>query len=254
LAIKNEIILEDDIKVEENATLFFCLPSVGLLGPIIGNTLIDQISDLKQIGFIKSDNIPPMTVFYDGILKHPFRLYYSQKYNIALALCEVPLESTSAYDGLSNVICQWGTAEDVKIKEIVTFQGILNRGIIKEHEIFYAAGEEKPKFLEKSNIKKLERGIISGPEATVLNRALMSKIKAYAIITDVSQYPTPEGAAKIIEKLNEIYDLNIDTEKLIEQGKNIKNKMLELAEKAQQYQQKQTHESREGNIYSQLYQ
>jgi len=39
--------------------------------------------------------------------------------------------------------------------------------------------------------------------------------------------------------LNKIYSLNIETAKLIEEGKEIKAKMLELAEKAQQYQQQQ---------------
>ena len=46
-------------------------------------------------------------------------------------------------------------------------------------------------------------------------------------------------AEKATTVLNKIYDLNIETAKLIEEGKEIKAKMLELAEKAQQYQQQQ---------------
>ena len=53
------------------------------------------------------------------------------------------------------------------------------------------------------------------------------------------EIPTPEGAASILEILNKIYEINIDTSPLIEQGKEIKAKMLELAEKAQQYQKQQ---------------
>ncbi|GAH50868.1 unnamed protein product, partial [marine sediment metagenome] len=60
-------------------------------------------------------------------------------------------------------------------------------------------------------------------------------------------------AAAILEVLNKIYNLNIETSKLIEEGKEIKAKMLELAEKAQQYQkQQQLPEPKEG--YTQYFQ
>ena len=62
---------------------------------------------------------------------------------------------------------------------------------------------------------------------------------AYALFTPVLEIPTPEGAASILEVLNKIYELTINTASLIEQGKEIKAKMLELAQKAQQYQQQQ---------------
>jgi len=93
--------------------------------------------------------------------------------------------------------------------------------------------------LEKYELKKVEKGIIVGAEATVLNEALSSKLNAYALFTPVLEIPTPEAAAAIIEVLNKIYNLNIETAKLIEEGKDIKAKMLELAEKAQQYQNQQ---------------
>ena len=59
------------------------------------------------------------------------------------------------------------------------------------------------------------------------------------LFSPVLEIPTSEGAAAIIEVLNKIYDLKIETAKLIEEGKDIKAKMLELAQKAQQYQQQQ---------------
>ena len=93
--------------------------------------------------------------------------------------------------------------------------------------------------LEKFGINKVEKGIIVGPEATVLNEALTNRLSAYALFTPVLEIPTPEGAASILEVLNKIYNLEINTTELIKQGKDIKSKMLELAQKAQQYQQQQ---------------
>ena len=108
-------------------------------------------------------------------------------------------------------------------------------------------------FLEKYGIQKVDKGIIMGPEATILNEALMNRLDAYALFTPVLEIPTPEGGAAIIEILNDIYSLNIDTKALIEQGKEIKAKMLELAQKTQQYQQQQQL-PQAGDRYSQYFQ
>jgi uncharacterized protein len=235
---KNQLIIEDEsIEIRNGATILFGFAGLGLLGPIIANTLIEQIPDMEKLGFVTSEIMSPIAVFYDGVLKHPFRLCYSKQNNLIVGICEIPLQTTNAYDGLSEIICKWALSE--KAREIVTFQGLAQRGIPDEFPVYYAAEEEMIEKLEGNGIKKLKRGIIVGPEATFLNRALTNRIKAYALFTPVSQYPTPEGAASIIEVLNDLYDINIDTSSLIEKGKEIKKKLSDLAEKAQEYRRKQ---------------
>ena len=212
---------------------------IGLIGPIVANTLIAQLPDVQEIGFVTSEYLPPISVFYSGVLKHPFRLLYSLQNNIIIGICEVPFQIPSAYNDLSQTLCNWALSDDVNAKEIVIFQGIPQRGIIDEYPVYYAAEKEMTEALEKFGISKLDKGIIVGPEATVLNEALTNRLHAYALFTPVLEIPTPEGAASILEVLNKIYSLEINTAELIEQGKEIKAKMLELAQKAQQYQQQQ---------------
>lgn len=238
---KKSIIVIDDLSVviNEGATLVLGFAGIGLIGPIVANTLIEQLTDVKEIGFVTSEYLPPISVFYAGVLKHPFRLLYSPQHNLIIGICEVPFQIPNAYNDLSKTICNWALSDDVKAKEIVIFQGIPQRGIIDEYPVYYAAEEEMMERLEKYGITKVEKGIIVGPEATVLNEALTNKLQAYALFTPVLEIPTPEGAASILEVLNRIYELSIDTAALIEQGKEIKAKMLELAQKAQQYQQQQ---------------
>ncbi|MFX1337042.1 MAG: proteasome assembly chaperone family protein [Promethearchaeota archaeon] len=237
---KSKIVIEDfSTQIKENATLILGFAGIGLIGPIISNSLIDQIPDIKEIGFITSEFLPPISVFYHGVLKHPFRLYYSTQHNLVVGICEVPFQVTTAYNDLSKTICNWALSEDVKAKEIVIFQGIPQHGIIDDYPVYYAAEADMMEKLGKFGMEKIDKGIIVGPEATVLNEALTNRLCAYALFTPVLEIPTPEGAAAIIEVLNQIYSLSIDTSKLIEEGKEIKAKMLELAQKAQQYQQQQ---------------
>ncbi|MFX1412062.1 MAG: PAC2 family protein, partial [Promethearchaeota archaeon] len=84
--------------------------------------------------------------------------------------------------------------------------------------------------------------------------ALSNKLQAFALFTPVLEIPTPEGAASILEVLNQMYNLNIDTSKLIEEGKEIKAKMLELAEKAQQFQRQQQLPEEPKERYTQYFQ
>ena len=250
----SKVVIEDiSFQIKGGATIILGFAGMGLIGPIITNTLVEQITDIKEIGFITSDLLPPISVFYDGVLKHPFRLYYSPQHNLIIGTSEVPFQLTSAYNDLARTICNWALSEDVKAKEIVVFQGILKQGMIDDFPVYYATEESLNEIFEKLNLEKFERGIIMGPEATIINEALTNKLNAIALFTNVYQVPTPEGAAAIIEVLNQIYNLNIETSKLIEQGKEIKSKMLELAQKTQQFQQQQLPQSgSEG--YNQFYQ
>jgi uncharacterized protein len=237
---RSSIVIEDlTIPIKENATFILGFAGIGLIGPIVANQLIEQIPDMKEIGFITSEYLPPIAVFYEGVLRHPFRLVYSSQHNLIVGICEVPFQVSNAYNDLSKTICNWALSDDVKAKEIVIFQGIPQHGIIDDYPVYFAAEQVIMEKLKGFGLEKVEKGIIVGPEATVLNESLMNKLDAYALFTPVLEIPTPEGAAAIIEVLNQIYNLTIETKMLIEEGKEIKAKMLELAQKAQQYQQQQ---------------
>ena len=251
---RSSIIIEDvSIPIKEGATFILGFAGIGLIGPIVANQLIEQIPDMKDIGFITSEYLPPIAVFYEGVLRHPFRLLYTPHHNIIVGICEVPFQVTNAYNDLSKTICNWALSEDVKAKEIVIFQGIPQHGIINDYPVYYAAEAVMMEKLKEFGLSKVEKGIIVGPEATVLNESLTNKLNAYALFTPVLEIPTPEGAAAIIEVLNQIYDLTIETNTLIEEGKEIKAKMLELAQKAQQY-QKQQQQLPSGSGYNQYFQ
>lgn len=252
---KSSLVIEDlTTNIKEGATLILGFAGVGLIGNIITNTLIDQILDIKEIGFLTSELLPPISIFYSGELKHPFRLYYTPQYNLVVGICEVPFQITSAYNDLARTICNWFLSDDVKGKDIIVFQGLFKQGMIDDFPVYYASEEDMTEIFENLNLEKFERGIITGPEACIINEALTNKLKALALFTPVYQIPTPEGAAAIIEVLNQMYNLNIDTSKLIEEGKELKAKMLELAQKAQQYQQHQQLPPTSTKGYSQYFQ
>ena len=153
------VVMDISTEIKPGANMILGFAGIGLLGPIVANALIDQITDIKEIGFITSEYLPPISVFYDGVLKHPFRLYYSPQSNLIVGIAEVPFQVTTAYNDLSRTINNWALSEDVQANEIVIFQGIPQRDVIDDYPVYYAAEKNLVERLESFDIKKARQTV-----------------------------------------------------------------------------------------------
>ncbi len=239
----SRIVLEDKeckfLKEKKKPPLFILgFTGAGLIGTIVTNELIKQL-EMEQLGYILSEDLPPITIFYDGIIKHPFRLYYSDEYNILVSICEVPFRDGS-YADIARSLMDW--ALDQNIKEVICLQGLADRSLLmqEEHEIkVFAAGEKGiMNKITNFDVDKPPKGIIVGAEAAILNECLNNRLDGAVFLTPANpQIPSPEGSAAILKKIGEIYDFPVDTKELIEQSNEIKKKLFELAKKSNQIHQ-----------------
>lgn len=239
------IIYEENFKPEK-ATFVLGFAGLGLVGNIAVNHLVTQL-DMKLIGHVESQEMPPIVPFYDGVLKQPFRLYYSEKTNFIVGFCEVPLKSES-FNDFANELMYWAGIMDVA--DVALLQGLASDVPFQAEEqpVFCAAEKEIIAKLKNHGIDQLPKGVIMGLEAAILINCLNSKLDGYALITPVSSsgIPSPEGAAKLLEHLGKIYETEFDVSELHEQGLEIKRKMMELAQVAQR--QAQNNDMREGLV------
>jgi uncharacterized protein len=230
----SEIFMEEDYRdtfTPKHPSFILGFANVGLVGTIAVNSIIEQY-DLVQVAHVLSDKFPPVAVFYDGILKQPFRIYYSKEHDMIVSFCEIPL-SEQYYTDIAHTLMGWGI--NVGVKDVVILQGLAaeNPGEF-EDKVFCAAKKEMTDLLEKHGIEVLPKGIILGLEATILNVCLNSQLEGYALMTPVNpQIPSPEGAAVVLEALNKVYDLDIKTEELRAEGAKIKQKMMEMMNQVQ---------------------
>ncbi len=69
---------EEKIKLvkDKHPLLIVGFLGAGLVGNIVASEFVNQLK-MEQIGFVNTVDLPPIAIFYEGILKHPFRLYYS---------------------------------------------------------------------------------------------------------------------------------------------------------------------------------
>jgi uncharacterized protein len=229
---------EEKIKLvkDKHPTFIVGFLGAGLVGNIVASELVNQLN-MEQIGFVNTVDLPPIAIFYDGILKHPFQLYYSAEKNIVVAQCEVPFNKSSTYQDLARLLSEW--VIKIGIDEVCTIQGLTGpQGAFPpENPPVYVAAEKEiiERLIETSSVQILPRGLVLGPEAALLNEGLSNRLNCYALLVPVAQeIPSPDGASAIIHELNKIYGLDIQTEKLLEDAQKIREKLMELSQKTQQ--------------------
>ena len=217
-------------KAHDNPPLFIIgFTGVGLVGTIVANELIDQLK-MKQIGYVLSEDLPPITLFYEGVLQHPFRLYYSKEYNIIVSICEVPFNPGSYID-LSRTLMDWALHHE--IQDVICLQGMADESyqLSDNKPLVYAAAEKEilDKILTQGVIRP-PSGVLLGAEAAMLNETLNNNLNGAVFLTPANpQFPNPEGAALIMEKIAQIYKFPIKLDNLLKQSAEIKQKLAQLA-------------------------
>jgi uncharacterized protein len=223
------------LQTEEEATLKKPLVIVGfagagLVGGIAVSHIIDQL-EMKEIAHLRSQHMPPAVVFMDGKLRHPFRIHSNTEGNLCVVVCEIPLRSYGIHP-IASALLDWG--EEKKVRELVVLDGVAVRGIPKKRRSFCVAEPEKLKDCEEKGVKSAHAGIIHGIAGAILNECLTRKIMGAAfLVPAVAFMPDPEGAATLIDTLNRVYNLNVETKALLKKAEEIKQKLKEVAKRHQ---------------------
>ena len=202
---KNSKIIIDKECIEPNSkkppVMIIGFTGTGMIGTIITNELVNQL-EMDPVGYVLSEDLPPITLFYDGELHHPFRIYHSDKYNLIVSMCEVPFLQGS-YKDLARTLMSW--ALQIGVSEVVCLAGMAdNTTLFREgpYEVFGAGMKEMVAKMKGFGIQAPPKGLIMGPEAAILNECLNDKLNALVLLTSANpQIPAPEGAVAIMEKL-----------------------------------------------------
>ncbi|MHA1409846.1 MAG: proteasome assembly chaperone family protein [Candidatus Odinarchaeia archaeon] len=226
---------EDDcvVKIKEkkqvklnNAVAIAGFAGTGLVGTIAVNHIIENLN-MKEFAYFSSKLIPAFTIFMDGLLKYPFRIYVNDEGTLVAILSEVPLNEKSHFD-IAYTLLDW--LESKNISEITVLSGVTMVDS-REKNVFAAAEPEVLDKLTKKGITLLGKGLIAGIAASILNQSLHRDITGICLLAPTTEgIPNPEAAARLIDALNKIYDFNINTDPLLQQAEIIRKKRREVTE------------------------
>jgi len=211
--------------VLKSPIIFAGFVGAGLVGPLAVGCMIDTLK-MKEIAYLRSKHLPPSTVFMQGRLRHPFRLYSNNDGTICEVICEITLPC--GLNDIVNKILDW--AEKNGSHEIVILDGVASTS--HDDKAFCAAEEDLCRVMEDNDIKMIPQGFITGVAGGLLNECLVRRIQGFTLLVKANDKgPDPLAAATLVKAVNRAYHMNIDTTELRKEKKRIDADFRELSDK-----------------------
>ena len=209
----------------KNPIIFAGFVGAGLVGPISIHHMITEMN-MKEIGFVRSKHLPPSTVFMQGRLRHPFRIYSNKNGSVCAIICEIIINREGLYT-IASAILDW--AERHGSNEIVILDGVAS----KKHDdkAFCAAEVDMCRIMESNGIEMIPQGFITGVSGGILNECLIRKIRGVALLVKADEtLPDSLASVTLIDAVNKTYGMKVDTSELKKQEKQIGTDLKELSD------------------------
>ena len=212
--------------VLKNPLIFAGFVGAGLVGPISIGHMIEKLQ-MNVIGYMRSKHLPPSTVFLRGRLRHPFRFYSNKEGTVCAIICEITLRMEGLY-AIVAAILDW--AKEKGSNEIIIVDGVAS----DEHDnkVYCAAEEDLCRIMAEKDINMIPQGFITGIPGGILNECLIREIQGVALLVRANKIiADPEAAVTLLEAINRMYEMQIDTKSLNAEKERIGSELEELSQK-----------------------
>ncbi len=210
------------------------LPGAGLVGPMANSYIIESLK-MEYIGYVYSDEFPPITAIHDNMPMFPVRLYRDEKNKLVLLISEFTIPTNLIYQ-LAEEIMDF--VRKYNIKRIISIGGIPSQKP-KNEAYFIASNMELAKEIEKLGISPIQEGVVAGVSAILIANGSEYNMPVIDLLVDVNpSIMDPKYAEIAIITLNKIMNLNINTDELEKEAKIVEAKVREILRKT-----KDSHES-----------
>ncbi len=212
--------------VLKNPIIFAGFVGAGLVGPISIGHMIEKLQ-MNVIGYMRSKHLPPSTVFLRGRLRHPFRFYSNKEGTVCAIICEITLRMEGLYAIVAAVL-DW--AKEKGSNEIIIVDGVASNE--HDNKVYCAAEEDLCRIMAEKDINMIPQGFITGIPGGILNECLIREIQGVALLVKANKIiADPEAAATLLEAINRMYEMQIDTKSLNAEKERIGSELEELSQK-----------------------
>lgn len=227
----------------KNPVLIEGFPGVGMIGTIAAMHLIKEWN-MELVGYIDSEEFPPICTIHDEEPLPAARIYQSKRYNTLVLFSEFVIP-TDAVNKVANEIILWG--EDRKLSAIISLGGV-GLSTIKDDVFGIASTDGLKKELKDIGITVVKEGVTTGVTGLVLANAYIRKFPAAAILTsNKNMNINLIGAAKVLEKLSGLLNIPISTDKLQKEGEELENKLKKMIKETKEV--RKTYEDIQSPMY-----
>lgn len=210
-------------------TLVEGFPGLGLVGTIAASFLVEKLK-MEQVGYITSDQFPPLSAVHNYTALHPARIYASKKHNLIVVLSEFVVPMNAIYD-LTDKLVEF--SKQKKVSRTIALGGITIKG---EQDTVYAIASSPELGKQISKIKTVElikEGATTGISGVLLARATIEEFPVISLLAEAHpEYMDPRAAAMVLEVLKDILRIDFETAELDKEAKIIEEKMRDIMGKA----------------------
>lgn len=214
----------------------------GLAGLTAVDYLVQQL-ELTPTGHVTTPDLPTITPFDEGTPRHPVRLFAGDGVEIAVLVSELFVPATAARS-FSDALLDWAAAADVG--ETVVVSGVQMPHAEDDHRTFYVATDDyREARLEESDVPPMATGYTDGVKASLLARGIDSPLRTCVYATPAhAQAPDAEAALRLVETVDDVYDLGVDTEPMKTFAADVEQHYQDLAARIEQAREEQQPEDR----------
>ena len=222
----------------KDAVLIDGFPSVGLVGTIVANFLINTLK-LDQIGVIDSHKFPPISIVKEGKPHNPMRLYAGDQIcsdgtcnQVAVCVSEFtpPTEITK---DLVKSLLDW--SEENGCTKIISAEGF-NVGQKQNGETNKIYGitssEGSKKWVKDAKVQQFTYGTVGGITGALLNEGKIRKLNVLGLLAEVNaDSPDARAAAGVIKAIDELLlAIDLDPEPLLKEAENLEKEVQMVRE------------------------
>ena len=185
---------------------------------------------MEPLGYITSDQFPPLAAVHNHRPLYPARMYYSTKHDLIVFISEfvIPI-------GVVNELADkiYDFAMKSKVSKIVSLGGITIKG--EQDEVYAIASlpELTPALEKIPTVKMIKEGATTGVTGVLLARGAVDKYPVISLLAESQQgYMDPKASAMVLEALKELVKIDIDTTTLEHEAEKIDSKVKEVVGKA----------------------
>lgn len=217
---------------EPSDTLVAGFSAYGLAGLTAVDYLIDHL-ELEEYGHVTAEGLPSITPFEKGQPRHPTRLYSGEDLGVTVLVGEQFVPSAFG-EQLATSVLDWTERNDVS--EVAVLSGVPIPHGPDAHRTFYVATDDYQEArLDDSGITAMESGFLDGVNATLLERGMESPLGVGVFITPVhAQVPDVEAAIRLVETVDDVYDLGVDSGPLETFAADVRRHYEDLAERIEE--------------------
>lgn len=207
----DELTLDIDTDTPPAETLIVAFPGPGLAGVSANQYLIEQLG-LEETGHIQAAGLPAITPYVHGRPYHHTRLFSTESFGYTVLISELPIPLQLS-EPFGRILLEW--IDDSVVDEVVLLTAIPT--LESTADLYYIASDDyRERRLDDTSIQPMEGGYLTGVNASLTAQAIDTSLRVGVLASSVNPWQAMDGAAslRLVEGLNSIYGLDVDTTEL----------------------------------------